>query len=193
MSAQRPHASSLSPLARLGELLRFESQDIIVVTTYAVAVGLLSLIISLAVQTLVGAMAFMVALQPRLILTLIVLAALSFTGVLRALKAPTIERIRQRIFMRTSLEIAHRMPRVAANGHPRATLDIDRRGQVRACMGGQARRVVDGLRIPFVGLDALIANKRSTKRVKDALDVEVLSQLAKAPAVRKKRVAKKKS
>ena len=123
---------------------------------------------------------------------------------------------------------------LAANGHPRATLDLDifveptnanalklgkalsefgfpALAQAAAAFGGDEARMatvgkeplridimnaidgvtfdrawrgktigdVDGMRIPFLGIAELVANKKSTGRVKDALDVEALKALRK--------------
>ena len=40
------------------------------------------------------------------------------------------------------------------------------------------RETINGLSVPIVGLDALIANKRSTGRVKDAADAAALEKIA---------------
>lgn len=105
---------SRSPAQRLVELLKIEHQDTWVVVIYATVAGLLSLIVPIAVQSLVGTLAFTNLLQPLAVLTFIVFGVLATAGVIRALKALTVERIQQRIFLRVALDLTHRLPRVRA-------------------------------------------------------------------------------
>jgi ABC-type bacteriocin/lantibiotic exporter with double-glycine peptidase domain len=83
-----------------------------VVAIYASAVGLLTLASPIAVQALVGTVAFGTLLQPIVILSLILLAALTFQAVLRGLQSWVVERLQQRTFVRAALDLAWRLPRV---------------------------------------------------------------------------------
>ncbi len=104
-----PHAT---PFARLKALLRLERDDLSIVLIYAAAVGLLTLATPIAVQSLVGSVAFGTMLQPIVVLSLLLLAALSFQGALKALQARVVETIQQRIFVRTALDLSWRLPRL---------------------------------------------------------------------------------
>ena len=66
------------PLPRLLALLRAEREDLWVVVGYSVAIGLLSLVVPVAVQSLVNTVAFGSLLQPLAVLTMAVLGALGF-------------------------------------------------------------------------------------------------------------------
>lgn len=101
-----------SPARRLIGLLRLERDDLWIALTYAAAVGLLSLATPIGVQTLVNTVAFSTLIQPLIVLTVLVLAGLSFAAVLRALQAWVVERVQQRVFVRVALDLSHRLPRV---------------------------------------------------------------------------------
>jgi ABC-type bacteriocin/lantibiotic exporter with double-glycine peptidase domain len=104
-----------SPLHRLRAWLYIERADIGVALVYVVGVGLISLAAPAGVQTLVNSVAFGGMLQPLVVLTLLVLAALAFAAVLRAMQAWVIERIQQRVFVRVALDLSRRLPRVRAS------------------------------------------------------------------------------
>lgn len=101
-----------SPARRLLALLNLERDDLQVIVIYAVAVGLLTLALPVAVQALVGTVAFGTLLQPIVVLTLMLLAALSFQATLRALQTRVVESLQQRVFVRTAADLAWRLPRV---------------------------------------------------------------------------------
>lgn len=107
-----------SPLARLLALMHLERDDLQVIFIYAVAVGLLSLATPVAVQTLVGTVAFGTLLQPIVVLSIMLLAALGFQATLRALQARVVESVQQRAFVRTSADLAWRLPRVRREDAP---------------------------------------------------------------------------
>lgn len=107
-----------SPLRRLWALMNLERDDLQVIFIYAVAVGLLTLATPVAVQTLVGTVAFGTLLQPIVVLSLMLLAALSFQAILRALQARVVESVQERIFVRTAADLAWRLPRVRRHEIP---------------------------------------------------------------------------
>lgn len=102
------------PLRRLRALLRAERQDLWVVVAYSVAVGLLSLVVPIAVQSLVNTVAFGSLIQPLVVLTLAVLAALGFSAVLNGFRVYVIEIIQRRIYARVAGDVAYRLLRVKA-------------------------------------------------------------------------------
>jgi ABC-type bacteriocin/lantibiotic exporter with double-glycine peptidase domain len=105
-------ASHHAPGARLAALLHLERDDLQVVVIYAATVGLLSLATPIAVQSLVGSVAFGTLLQPIVVLSLLLLTALGFEAVLKALQARVVESLQQRVFARAALDLAWRLPRV---------------------------------------------------------------------------------
>lgn len=103
------HGGHQRPERRLLQMLREEARDLRAVFIYAVAIGILSLTVPIAVQALVNSVAFGTVLQPVVVLTILVGAALAFDGVLRLLQATVVEWIQQRTFVRTAVEMARRL------------------------------------------------------------------------------------
>lgn len=98
----------------LRRLLISHRDDIAVVLVYAVVAGLLALCIPVAVQALVNTVAFGSLLQPVVVLTILLLAALLFAGSMHALQARVVEVIQQRIFARLALDWSYQLPRIQA-------------------------------------------------------------------------------
>lgn len=92
-------------------LLRGERGNIGAIIIYAVGVGLLSLAVPLAVQTLVNTVAFGQLLQPIFILTLMLAAGLVVGAVLNGMQTWVVEVVQRRIFVRLVSELAERLPR----------------------------------------------------------------------------------
>lgn len=109
-----PTATRLTPLRRTRLLLALDRQDIIVIVIYGVALGLLSLAVPVAVQSLVNTVAFGSLLQPLFVLTVLLAIALTASGVLRALQVRIAEMLQRRLFVRIVAEIGSRLPRVSA-------------------------------------------------------------------------------
>jgi ATP-binding cassette subfamily B protein len=106
------HHEHLTPYQRLRALMHIERGDLLVICTYTLLVGLLTLAVPLAAQALVNTIAAGVMVQPLVVLTLGVLGALLFAGVLRLLKLSLLERLQQRIFARVALQLAEHLPRI---------------------------------------------------------------------------------
>jgi ABC-type bacteriocin/lantibiotic exporter with double-glycine peptidase domain len=109
---QDNHQAHLTPFQRLRLLMRLERNDLIVLIIYVILIGLLSLAVPLAAQALVNTIAAGVLIQPLVVLTLGVLGALLFAGVLRLLKLSLQEKLQQRVFARVSLQLAENLPRL---------------------------------------------------------------------------------
>ncbi len=104
-------------LRRLRALLRLERDDLWVVIVYAIGIGALTLASPIAVQALVNTVAFGALLQPLFVLTLLLVAGLSFAAVLKGLAAHVVEVLQQRLFVRAVADIARRLPRVDIGRH----------------------------------------------------------------------------
>lgn len=98
-----------TPTDRLVELLKLERSDITVLAVYTVVAGLLALIVPLTAQALVNIIAANVLVQPLVVLTLLVLGALVLVGVLQVAKMRIVETVQQRVFARTSLQMAQHL------------------------------------------------------------------------------------
>ena len=116
VAASEPTARALG---RLRALLHLERADLWVVMVYAVGIGALSLVSPIAVQALVNTVAFGSVLQPLFVLTLVLVAGLSFAAALKAFAAFVVEVLQQRLFVRAVSDVARRLPRVDL-GDPRA-------------------------------------------------------------------------
>jgi ATP-binding cassette subfamily B protein len=66
--------------------------------------------VPLAAQALVNTIAAGMLIQPLVVLTLGVLGALMFAGILRLLKLIILEKLQQRVFARVSLHLADHVP-----------------------------------------------------------------------------------
>lgn len=104
--------TTLTPMQRLRALMQLERDDLWIIVIYAAAVGLFMLATPIAVQSLVGSVAFGTVLQPIVVLSLLLLAALAFQAGLRALQTRVVESVQLRVFARTALDLAWRLPRV---------------------------------------------------------------------------------
>jgi ATP-binding cassette subfamily B protein len=104
--------SHATPYQRLRALIALERNDLLVIFAYVTIIGVLSLAVPLAAQSLVNTIAAGVLIQPLIVLTLGVLGALSFAGILRLLKLSLLERMQQRIFARVALQLAEHLPRI---------------------------------------------------------------------------------
>ena len=116
---------------------------------YSVAIGLLSLVVSVAVQSLVNTVAFGNLLQPLFVLTLVVLAGLGFSGVLQGLRTFVVELLQRRIFVRISSDVVHKLLRAkveAFDGHHGPEL-VNRFLEVVTVQKSGALLLIDGLSI----------------------------------------------
>ncbi len=86
--------------------------DLFTLLVYTVLTGILTLAIPLTAQFAVNTLAAGIMLQPLVVLSLAVLSALIFAGVLRLLKLVLLERLQQRVFARVALKLADRLPRI---------------------------------------------------------------------------------
>lgn len=120
LSAMRsPTGTTLEPLARLRAMLAGERRTLGVAMMYSVVIGLLTLVVPIAVQSLVNTVAFGSALQPLLVLTLFVLTALAFSTVMNWARAGVVEIIQRSIFARVSTDVTWRLLRVRSEAFDR--------------------------------------------------------------------------
>ncbi len=106
------HVQHKTPHQRLYEMINLDRSDYLVIIVYTVFIGLLTLAVPLAAQSLVNTIAAGVMVQPLIVLTLGVLGALLFAGILRLLKLALLEKLQQRLFARISLQLAEHLPKV---------------------------------------------------------------------------------
>lgn len=140
---------------RLVHLLQIENDGVSIVVVYALGIGLASLAAPIGVQMLVSAIAFGGLVQPIVILSLLVLVALTFAAVLRAAQTWVVERIQQRLFVRVASDLAERLPHVAVSsfdsGHGPEL--VNRFFDVLTLQKGAAMLLLDGI---FVALQVFV-------------------------------------
>ncbi len=102
------------PLRRLLAYIQPEAKDIRTIFVFSIVIGLLSLTTPLAVEAVVNTIAFGRYLQPLVILSLIVFIFLVFRAGLGILTAVVAEVIQRRLFVRTVLDLSHRLTRRTA-------------------------------------------------------------------------------
>ena len=106
------HGDHPTPYQRLGRLIQLDRIDYWVIIIYTILIGLLTLAVPLAAQALVNTIAAGVLIQPLIVLTIGVLGALLFAGILRLFKLVILEKLQQRIFARVSLHLSDHLPQV---------------------------------------------------------------------------------
>ncbi len=109
------HDHHMSPVARLFALLRLDAGDISIITLFALVVGILGLATPLAVESLVNTVVFGRYVQPVIVLSLMLLVFLTFSGLLRILQAYTAEIIQRRMMVRIVGDLSHRIPRATVS------------------------------------------------------------------------------
>ena len=105
-----------SPFAALRSLFRPEWRDVRNIAVFALFVALLNLATPIAVESLVGTVAFGRLLQPVVVLATILLAFLTFQAALRLLQVWVAELIQRRTYVRVASDLARRLPRVTGDG-----------------------------------------------------------------------------
>jgi len=114
------HGHDISPTQLLASFFGREKKEIGVILVYGLGVGILSLVIPIGVQSLVGIVNFGAFSQPVLFLVLVVFAGLSAAAVLRGLQIVIVEQFQKRFFAQIALELAYRIPRLHLDGKNKA-------------------------------------------------------------------------
>jgi len=93
--AHHRHEVGPRALRRVVSLMRLERSDVATCVIYAIFIGLSTLIVPIAVQSVVNTLGFTTLAQPLLLLSVVVLGALSFSALLRALQEWVVERLQR--------------------------------------------------------------------------------------------------
>ncbi|MBN8732430.1 MAG: ATP-binding cassette domain-containing protein [Acidobacteria bacterium] len=151
-----PSAHSTHPYDRLMSLLQLEKSDLWVTVVFSAAIGLLTLAVPVATQSIVNTVAFGNLLQPLVVLSLVVLALLGFSTVLQTMRFYVVELLQRRIFVRISSDSANRLLRARTDeleSHHGPEL-VNRFLEVVTLQKAGATLLVDGLSVvmqTFVG------------------------------------------
>ena len=108
----RAEGQAPSPLQRTFQLLGREKREIGLVYLYATLVGLLSLTLPLAVQSIIGLIQGGLFLQPIIWLIAFVILGAFASGALGIAQLHVVELIQQRIFARVAFEFGFKVPRL---------------------------------------------------------------------------------
>ncbi|MDE3020142.1 MAG: ABC transporter ATP-binding protein, partial [Nitrospirota bacterium] len=106
------HSTVWAQLARVALVIGVERHILTIVASYALAIGLFSLVVPLTVQELINTFAF--AIQPIMIVTLalIMLVGLLFIGFFRVLQTSAMEVLFQRLYARIAIAMTEHLPRI---------------------------------------------------------------------------------
>lgn len=150
--------SATSPIKRLSGWMAAEKSDIWVVVIYSLAIGLLSLVVPIATQSLVNTIAFGTLLQPLLVLALLVLLGLAFSAFLKVLRSHVVEVMQRRIFVRVSGDSIERLLRVKIQAYDddHGPELVNRFFEVVTVQKGGATLLVDGLEVLMTTLIGMI-------------------------------------
>jgi putative ABC transport system ATP-binding protein len=105
---QKATSDRLRPQFRLLEILKLERRDVALLFLLMSGVGLISLVIPLAVQSLVNTVTMGGLIKPLLIISIMLFVFLFMAGLFYVLELFIVELIQRRIFVRTAVEVAHK-------------------------------------------------------------------------------------
>lgn len=99
-------------VSRIGLVVGLETRVLAILVSYAVAIGILSLVIPLTVQELTNTFAY--AINPIMIVTfaLIMLIGLLFIGFFRVMQTSAMKTLFQRLYVRIALAMTEHLPRI---------------------------------------------------------------------------------
>ena len=104
-----PAYHNVPPLTRLRALLALEKEDLWIAIVYSLAIGVLTLAVPVATQSLVNTVAFGNLLQPLVVLAFLVFAGLSLSTLLQSLRIYVVELVQRRVFVRISSTVTKRL------------------------------------------------------------------------------------
>lgn len=135
-----------------------EKGDIWVVVVYSLAIGVLSLVVPIATQSLVNTIAFGTLLQPLVVLALLVLLGLGFAAGLKVLRSHVVEVMQRRIFVRVSADSIERLLRVKIQAYDddHGPELVNRFFEVVTLQKGGASLLVEGLEVLMTTLIGMI-------------------------------------
>lgn len=100
------------PLKRLAQVLKLERKEITSIYFYAILAGLLALTVPLGIQAIINFVLAGAVSTSMIVLIVLVVLGVFFSGLLQVGQMKVIEKIQQRIFTRYSFEFAWRIPKL---------------------------------------------------------------------------------
>jgi len=101
-----------NPLRRLVQVLKLERKEISSIYFYAILAGLLQLTVPLGIQAIINFVLAGRVSASIIVLIILVVTSVFFTGLLQVGQMKIIEKVQQRIFTRYSFEFAWRIPKL---------------------------------------------------------------------------------
>jgi len=150
--------SPADPWTRLRALLQAEKRTLWVAVVYSIVIGLLTLVVPVAVQSVVNTIAFGSVIQPLVYLTLLVLLALGFSAVLNTMRAWVVELLQRSLFARVGIDLTWRLLRVRSEAFDKyhGPELVNRFFDVVTVQKSAALLLIDGLTIFMQTLIGLI-------------------------------------
>ncbi len=102
----------MSPVKRLLGLFQLEKRDILQIFYYAIFDGIVALSLPLGIQAIINLIQGAQISTSWIILVILVTLGVAFSGSLQLMQLRIIETIQQRIFTRSSFELAYRFPKI---------------------------------------------------------------------------------
>jgi len=143
-----------TPQQRLLRLLRLERNDLGIALLFSLAIGLLTLVVPVATQSVVNTVAFGSLLQPLVILGLLVLVLLALSSLLQVLRFHVVETLQRRIFVRVSSASINGLLRARAQ-LPKGPAVVNYFLEVVTLQKAGATLLVDGLSVVMQTLSGM--------------------------------------
>jgi ATP-binding cassette subfamily B protein len=105
-------SATLSPVARILNLVKLERREITTIYFFAIFSGLIQLSLPLGIQAIIGFVMGGVLSTSLIILISLVILGVLFTGVMQVNQMRIIEKVQQKIFVRYSFAFSERLPRL---------------------------------------------------------------------------------
>jgi putative ABC transport system ATP-binding protein len=150
---------SVSPYSLIRSLLQSERNEVAVILTYGLGVGLLSLAIPVSVQTLVNNVNFGALNQAVVVLVLAVFLVLSAAACMRAIQIRIVEQLQKRFFAQIALELAFRLPRLSTDAKSKSRFPelVNRFFDVLTVQKSSATLLLEGFALALqIGLGLLL-------------------------------------
>ncbi len=106
-------SSISSALIKLHKLIITDKRDVTSVYFFAIVGGLISLSLPLGIQTIINFVIANILSTSVVVLIVIVIAGVFLNGFVQVRQSQVIERIRQKIFTRYTLEFSHKIPKIS--------------------------------------------------------------------------------
>lgn len=113
---RNPQLGLATIVERLRPLVKGEGYLVWGILIFGLVTSILSLAVPVAVQSLVNSVAFGTLTQQLIVLSVVVLLVLSFSGMLKTAQLVAIEHLQRRLFVRLTLDLARRIPAFSSRG-----------------------------------------------------------------------------